>query len=132
MKLNTKVIIPLMILLLTMLSCSNEGSEDFQDAPNGQYRVVDKICYCAFEENGYIEYWIFDLESESMTVLIIDSEGQQVSSEKFFYGIKGEYLLIGDDSSKYSQKNVSEILELTYLDRPEISDDELVIKLRPY
>lgn len=132
MKLNTKFKILIMISFLTLLSCSNENGEGFQDAPNGQYRVVEKICYCSFEEDGSIEYWIFDLESESMTVLTIDSEGKQLSSEKFFYGTIGEYLVIGDDGSKYTQKIISGFLVLTYSDRPEISDDELVIKLASY
>ena len=132
MKLNAKIVIPVLVTLLTVFACTDDDSQDFQEAPNGQYRIVDIICYCSITDDGSIDYWIFDLASESMTILIVDSDGQELSSEKFFYGTEGKHLLIGNDGRKYSQKTVSGFLELTYLDNPEISDDEIVIILAPY
>ncbi|HZJ36117.1 MAG TPA: hypothetical protein VFD29_05790 [Gillisia sp.] len=114
-------------LLLVCVSCSNDD-DDVIAAPNGQYRVVEKLCYCAFPDDGSIEYWIFDLPSNTLTVRIVDTEGELVEQRELFYGTKGANLVLGE-GKEYVQNMTDGKLELVYVDNPGLADDELTVRL---
>ena len=119
------------IVLMAFQSCSDEENEDFIDAPSGQYRVTEQVFYCGPPEDGSSEYWIFDQDSKSMTARVIDSVGQELSNVRLVYRPKGENLIIGE-GREFSYETVSGFLELTYLDSPDLADDELLIRLASF
>ncbi|KKM95221.1 hypothetical protein LCGC14_1190460 [marine sediment metagenome] len=116
-------------LLLLSTSCSDD--DDRITAPNGQYRVIEKICYCSFPDDGSIEYWIFDLPSNKLTVRVIDNEGQLTEKREMFYGTKGDKIVLGE-GREHRKDMVDGILELVYLDDSDVIDDELTVRLAPY
>ncbi|WP_420600974.1 hypothetical protein [Flagellimonas sp.] len=121
-----KLILTLLIFNL-ILSCSNDNW-DSADPPEGQFRLVERICFCGPPEEGSIEYWTFDLEANLLTIRIVDSEGQVIESRELYYGRKESNILIGE-GGEFVQKREGSLLVLTLLDDPGIADDELVIKL---
>lgn len=117
-------------ILSFSLSCSDDGGDNFRQ-PEGQFRLVERDCFCGPPEQGSTEYWIFDGKENLLTIRIIDREGQVQESRELFYGRNGKNLVIGE-GAEFVQKSVGAFLELTYLDDPGIADDELVVKLSPF
>lgn len=116
-------------LLILCISCSDgDDISNKADTPNGQYRVVEKLCYCAFPDDGSIEYWIFNLPSSTLTIRMVDPEGQLEDERELFYGTNGNNLVLGE-GREYSQSVTDGILELVYLDVPGLADDELTVRL---
>ena len=130
MKIALSLTVSLAMAFLALNSCS-EADNSSIEAPNGQYRLVERLCFCSLPEEDFIEYWAFDLSSESMSVRVVDSTGQELSIQWLEYRTNGNSLIVGK-GREFSYEMVSGLLELTYLDDPEIADDELLVRLASY
>ncbi|WP_411028893.1 hypothetical protein [Spongiimicrobium sp. 3-5] len=110
-----------------ILSCTNDDGDNF-GLPEGTYRLVERVCFCGPPEEGSTEHWIFDNEANTLTIRIVDGDGELIESRELFYGSKGNNLVIGE-GAEFVQKRKGSVLELTYLDDPGIADDEVVVRL---
>ena len=84
MKTTILCIASLATALLALNSCSEDDDRSIE-APDGQYRLVERLCFCGPPEDGTIEYWIFDRSAESMSVRVVDSTGKELSCEQRVY-----------------------------------------------
>ena len=116
--------------LFLLLSCNNDDG-DITGPPDGEYRLVELICFCGPPEEGITKQWIFDLDANTLTINTIEADGQVRESFEQFYGRKGNNLILGE-GSEFEQKKEGRLLVLTYLDNPRLADDEVTYKLEPF
>jgi hypothetical protein len=92
----------------------------------GQWILEDVSCYCAFDDDSFSDsqLWIF---SSSSNLVSKGIEGKSVSISKLNQPIS--YTLVDDVLSignrKYSMEQTEDRLILSFIDNPQIADDEI-------
>lgn len=118
------------ISVLLCISCSDDDTELPDKALDGKWVLGEVRCFCLFDED-------FDFSQHTLT---FQSEGQQVMIENsintFFitalpgiypYIVNGDIVTINNDR-EYRYEVLGERLTLTYIDNPDIADDEITLR----
>lgn len=113
-------------LLVLLISCSND-TDDNQTTPlEGKWVLTNVSCFCAFGDNPDFSGHALTFEKN---VLKVENTGEF----KFLTNAAGDFTLNGDvitlqNGQQYTYVKKWDMLELTYVDEPNIADDELYLE----
>ncbi len=118
----------LFVLLCILNSCFSDDDYVVDAALSGTWVLERAICFCGFDED-------FDFSAHKLT---FDSSEQRVIVENsddtsWFVSESGTYTFINDggkiniNGKLYTYQRRGDDLELTYVDNPNIADDELTL-----
>ncbi|WP_281541459.1 lipocalin family protein [Maribacter aestuarii] len=119
-------------VLLLLFSCSkDEDGKDLEDASlEGSWVLTNVSCFCGFpEDNDFTEtLLLFDTEENKVTV---DNRGKyEYFKPSGTYSYNGEDNRIKfEDGRNYRFEINKEILNLIFMDEPNIADDEITYTL---
>ena len=117
----------LVIMVFVLLSCSGDDDNVVDTTLNGEWILNRASCFCFFEED-------FDFSAHSLT---FNSMGEEVivenSDTTFFITQAGTYSFTNNgtvldiDGRKYTYNIEGNSLVLTFVDEPNIADDEIAL-----
>ena len=119
-------------LAFLLLSCSKgeEGKEFDDNSLEGSWVLTNVSCFCGFpEDNDFTEtHLLFDTEENKVTV---DNRGKyEYFKPSGTYSYSGEDNRIKfEDGRDYRFEINKEILNLIFIDEPNIADDEITYTL---
>ncbi len=112
------------ILFMTILfvSCSNDDNDDSITLLEGKWTLTNVSCFCAFGNNP-------DFSGHKLTFVGNNLE-VEMGEFKFFIDAAGAFTTQGNvitfkNGSQYSYVVKTDVLELTFVDNPQIADDEI-------
>jgi len=115
------------ILFLFLISCSKSNISFIENELYGKWILYNVLCYCVFSSQGNNYYFSnHNISFNNDTVTISNEKGEYNFIEKtgvYNYIINLNTITIMNRSYTYNIKNKS--LTLTYIDVPEIADDEV-------
>lgn len=116
------------ILFMTILfvSCSNDNNEDSNTTPTpleGKWTLGNVSCFCAFGNNPDFTGHKLTFEGNNLKV-------ENTGEFKFFTDAAGIFTVQGDlitfkNGEQYTYELSSGALSLTFVDDPQIADDEI-------
>ncbi len=122
-----KLIILFAITLLC--SCSNKDDSEKETLLSGEWYLSEVNCFCEFDSNNLEEYTLrFDTSRNTLHL-------NNPAGNPFFIAESGSYeyiidediiIINGTEAFQFEMNNLT--LILTYVDEPNIADDELVLR----
>lgn len=121
----------LIFLLIIVISgsCSNKDDSEKEKLLSGEWYLSEVNCFCYFDSNNFEEYTLrFDTSKNTLHL-------NNPAGNPFFIAESGSYeyiidedtiIINGSEAFQFEMNNSS--LILTYVDEPEIADDELVLR----
>jgi hypothetical protein len=117
----------LAIIVLFLLSCSGDDDNVSDVALNGEWILNRASCFCFFEED-------FDFSGHTLTFNSIEEEVVVKNSDtSFFITQAGTYSFANNgtvldiDGRKYTYRIEGNTMVLTFVDNPNIADDEIAL-----
>ncbi|WP_394751294.1 hypothetical protein [Spongiimicrobium salis] len=120
---------PLLLLFVFLNSCSGESEVNLIDPDlDGQWTLTEAFCFCFFPDdfNFAVHQLLINVEENQVTV--------SDNPNSFFLIAPGTYTLSGEravltfnGAIQYQYRIDGDRLELTKVDDPNISDDELTL-----
>ncbi|NHF58550.1 copper resistance protein NlpE [Flavobacteriaceae bacterium TP-CH-4] len=122
-----KRITTLLLAVLLMASCS-KGSDDIVNVElEGKWELTNAFCFCFFDPDT--DFSVHGISFEGSMLTVTNSE------ELRFLGASGTYsyaadgnLITLENGNQYRYVIEDNVLRLTYVDNPDIADDELVLE----
>ena len=118
------------ILFLTILfvSCSNDNNDDSNTTPTpleGKWTLTNVSCFCAFGNNPDFSGHKLIFEGNNLNV-------ENTGEFKFFTNAAGDFTVQGNlitfkNGEQYTYELKLGALSLTFVDDPQIADDEIVL-----
>ena len=121
-----KTSVLILFLSLTLFSCSKD--DDNEKQLSGSYFLVNVECFCGFDPD--INFNDFKLNFvKGKNQLILDNPTEDyfyiADSGTYTYSINGDVITV--NSMSFNYKIEGDSLILTFVDEPQIADDELVL-----
>lgn len=105
-----------------MAGCSSDDTID----PGNQKWVLDNVvCFCFFGEDFDFSTHTLQFNSETQTVVIENNESSQFIAPAGTYTYSDNGSVIGIEGREYTYEETGNSLVLTYVDDPQIADDEV-------
>jgi len=123
-----KKLVALLFLTLIVVSCSDDTNDDSDATPTpleGNWTLTSASCFCAFGENPDFSGHKITFEGNNLSV-------ENTGEFKFLTNAAGDFTLQGnlitfENGEQYTYELKSNALSLTFVDDPQIADDELVL-----
>ena len=114
-----------MFLTILFVSCSNDNNDSNTTPLEGKWTLTNVSCFCAFGNNPDFSEHKLTFEGNN---LIVENTGEF----KFFTDAAGIFTLQGNlitfkNGRQYTYELKSGALSLTFVDDPQIADDEIVL-----
>ncbi len=115
----------ILLVSLLLVSCSKDNDDIINVELEGKWILTDAACFCGFEPNS-------DFGDHQITfygsILTVMNAGQT----QFLVGDSGSYVVNGNqiilqNGARFTYVVKNDILELTFIDDPNIADDELFL-----
>lgn len=122
----------LLCLICISLSCSNDEVGELKDGKlAGEWLLTDVSCFCFFEEDtNFAETrLIFDTNENTVTVQNSGSNTFFKESDTYTYTGEGTRIKFSDGTA-YTYNIEGTLLQLDFVDNPDIADDEVLYSFR--
>ncbi len=113
----------ILILTLLFVSCSKDNDDVINVELQGKWTLTDVLCYCGFEPDT--DFSAHEITFEKSNLIVSSSENLQFLSSGSYTVNGNRITLQNGDQYKYVIKGNS--LQLTFVDEPNIADDELLL-----
>ena len=118
-----KKILTTLVLTLLFVSCSNDNDDNLTTPLEGKWTLTNVSCFCGFGENP-------DFSGHKLIFKNNDLKIENTGEFKYLTNAAGEYTINGNvitfqDGQQYTYVVKLNILELTFVDNPQIADDEI-------
>ncbi|EAR02418.1 lipocalin family protein [Maribacter sp. HTCC2170] len=119
-------------LILTIsvlfLSCTNDNDDNLDTSLEGKWTLTNVSCFCFFGDNPDFSRHKITFEKNNLN---IENTGQF----EFLTDAAGTYSIMGNvitfsNGRQYTYVVKTDILELTYVDNPQIADDEIFLEYK--
>ncbi len=114
-----------MLLTFLLVSCSNDNNDNTNTPLEGKWTLTNVSCFCAFGNNP-------DFSGHKLTFVGNNLEVENTGEFKFFTNAAGVFTVQGNlitfkNGEQYTYVVKTDELELTFVDNPQIADDEIVL-----
>lgn len=108
-----------------MTACSKDQDDTINVELEGKWILTNALCYCGFDSST--DFSVHKIAFEKSNLLVTNS-----GSLKFLMNASGTYTVSGNlitlhNGSQYKYVLKGNNLELTFVDQPNIADDELFL-----
>lgn len=115
----------ILIAIILLVSCSKEPNEVINVELQGSWSLANAICYCAFDENT--DFSVHGLVFNGSELSSFNrGEPQFLSDASGNYTVEGN-LISFSNSRQFRYTIEDNILTLSFVDNPDIADDELTL-----
>ena len=121
-----KRVVVIALLCLVCASCTKDNDDVINTELQGKWTLTNVSCFCGFAENpdfsGHkitFEGSSLDVENEGEFQFLTDAEGS--------YTVDGNVITL-KNGRQYTYVVKGDTLELTFVDEPNIADDELFLE----
>ena len=113
----------ILALIALLTSCSNDIDDNLTTPLEGKWTLTNVSCFCAFGNNP-------DFSGHELTFVGNDLEVENTGEFKFLIDAAGAYTIQDNvitliNRSQYTYLVKTDVLELTFVDNPQIADDEI-------
>ncbi|MCP4974763.1 MAG: hypothetical protein GY931_01260 [Maribacter sp.] len=127
-----KKLISILLMTVLIVSCSNDNKDDSNTTPTpleGKWTLTNASCFCAFGNNPDFSGHKLTFEGNNMKV-------ENTGEFKFLTNAAGVFTLQGSlitfkNGEQYNYEIKAGALSLTFVDDPQIADDELFLNYNP-
>ena len=124
-KVKMKRIATILLMTILLVSCSKDNDDVINVELEGKWVLTDVSCFCAFGENPDFSGHKINFEGSSLGV-------ENTGEFEFLTGASGNYTVEGNlitlkNGAQYTYIIEGTSLRLTYVDNPEIADDEVLM-----
>jgi len=118
-----KKLFTVLFLTLLFVSCSNDNDDDLNTPLEGKWTLTNVSCFCAFGNDPDFSGHKLTFEGNNLKV---ENTGQF----EFLTDAAGTYTIQGNiitfkNGRQYTYVLKTDVLELTFVDNPQIADDEI-------
>ncbi len=118
-----KKICAALFLTFLLVSCSSDNNDDPNTPLEGKWTLTNVSCFCGFGNNP-------DFSGHKLTFVGNNLEVENTGEFKFLIDAAGAYTAQGNvitfkNGRQYTYIVKTDILELTFVDNPQIADDEI-------
>ena len=118
-----KKIYTALFLTFLLVSCSNDNDDGVSTDLEGKWTLTNVSCFCAFGNNP-------DFSGHKITFVGNNLEVGNTGEFKFLIDAAGAYTTQGNvitlkNGRQYTYVVKTDVLELTFVDNPQIADDEI-------
>ncbi len=121
-----KRIATLFFVTLFIIACSKDNDDVVNVELEGQWELTDVTCFCFFGENPNFEAHKIRFEGSRLEVTNT-GEYEFLTDAAGTYSVDGN-LITFSNSAQYRYAINDNLLTLTFVDDPLISDDEIVLE----
>lgn len=120
--------ITFLLILSIFVSCSNKDDSEPENLLTGEWYLSEVECFCAFESTNFEENTLRFDSTKNILYLYNPPENPAFLAEtgSYEYVIDEDIIIINGEAFHYEIQNSA--LILTFVDEPEIADDELVLR----
>lgn len=116
----------MLLVVLTLASCTKDNDDIVNTELEGKWVLTNASCFCYFGENP-------DFSTHKITFVGSNLEVENSDVNQFLANAAGSYTVNGNmitlkDGVQYSYVINGDVLELTFVDDPELADDELFLE----
>ncbi len=120
-----KRILVLVVLTAFLSSCSNDNDDGISTEFEGKWTLTNVSCFCGFGNNP-------DFSGHKITFVGNNLEVENTGEFKFLSDADGAYTVQGNlitfqNDRQYTYVVKTDELELTFVDNPQIADDEIFL-----
>ena len=123
-----KKLFTVLFIALLFVSCSNDDNDDSDATPTpleGKWTLTNASCFCEFGNNP--DFSVHQLVFEVKNLIVINSgEFRFLINAECIFNLKSN-LITFENGEQYIYEIKSDALSLTFVDDPQIADDELVL-----
>lgn len=124
----------ILVLALSFLctACSDNDDAYSAAALNGEWVLTNVFCFCFFEPNEdfSVHQLIFDSRMSQVTVINQGETRFFQDSGTYSYRIEKDKITLEGEDRSYTYSIENNTLNLIYVDRPDIADDEISFTYR--
>ena len=118
-----KQVFIILALIAFLTSCSNDIDDKLTTPLEGKWTLTNVSCFCGFGNNP-------DFSGHKITFVGNNLEIENTGEFKFLIDAAGAYTVQGNmiklkNGRQYTYTVKTDILELTFVDNPQIADDEI-------
>ncbi len=123
-----KQTVVLLLTVVLMVSCAkdNDVGLDEHKGLEGNWTLMNVSCYCAFGDNPDFSGHKIAFEGNNLSVENLE-ENQFLTNAEGTFTLKGNVITL-KNGQQYTYVVKQNILELTFVDEPNIADDELFLE----
>ena len=112
--------------LVTLLSSTEDDDKVLDNSLNGEWTLTNVICFCGFPNPTDFHLTALNFQTSENTV-VVNNSGNSVyfmESGTYSFSVSGNSITF-DDGNSYKYEVKGNTLILSYIDVPEIADDEI-------
>lgn len=117
-----------LLLVCCFISCSDDDTVGGFDVElNGSWTLTNVSCFCGFPEDvDFSSTQVTFVERTNELLVAVDDEGAPYFKPQDLYAYSGSGNTINfDDGSSFTFEIDEDILQLIFIDNPNIADDEI-------
>lgn len=118
-----------LLVLVVFFSCSNKDDSDEEFLLKGEWYLSEVNCFCFFDSNNFEEYTL-RFDTNKNIIHLNNPAGSPyfiAESGSYEYIIDEDIIIINGTEAFQFEMNNSTLI-LTYVDEPNIADDELILR----
>jgi len=121
-----KRIAAILCLFIVIASCSKDNDDVINTELEGKWTLTNVSCFCYFGENPNFSTHKITFEGSNLNV---ENSGEN----QFLTNVAGSYTVEGNtitlkSGAQYTYVIKNDILSLTFVDNPQIADDEIFLQ----
>lgn len=121
-----KRIAALLVLLIFIASCTKDNDDVINTELEGKWTLTNVSCFCGFGENPDFSTHKITFEGSNLNVEN-SGENQFLSNAAGSYTVDGNVITL-KSGAQYTYVIKADTLELTFVDNPQIADDEIFLE----
>ena len=121
-----KRIAAILVLLIVIASCTKDNDDVINTELEGKWVLSNASCFCYFGENPDFSNHKITFESSN---LIVENSGdpQFLTNAAGSYTVEGNMITL-NNGAQYTYVIKGTSLELTFVDNPQLADDEIFLQ----
>lgn len=117
----------LVVMVLILLSCSGDDDKITDTALDGEWILNRVSCFCFFEEDFDFNAHTLTFNSNEKEVVVENSDTTFFITQSGSYSFTNSGAVLDIDGKKYSYEIEENEMILTFVDEPNIADDEIAL-----
>lgn len=116
----------ILLVVLTLASCTKDNDDVVNTELEGKWILTNASCFCGFGEDPDFSTHKITFEGSKLNVEN-SGEYQFLTNAEGSYTVQGNVITI-ESGVQYTYVVKEDRLELTFVDNPELADDELFLE----
>jgi len=121
-----KRITSILVLFIVIASCTKDNDDVINTELEGKWTLTNASCFCYFGENPDFSTHKITFEGSTLNVEN-DGDIQFLVNAAGSYTVQGNVITF-ESGRQYTYVVKGDILELTFVDDPELADDEISLE----